>query len=80
MSYEVDKVEEIKCPCGKGKIKQICGSNDWNQTKEHIEIVCNECKNKYEIIREYYCPKPKRDYTIYYCKNKKSGEKIKLDL
>ena len=80
MSYEVDNIKRIDCPCGKGKIKQACESNDWNQTREYIEIECDECKNKYEITREYFCPKPKHDYTIYYCKNKKSGEKIKLDL
>ena len=80
MSYEVDRIKEIECLCGKGKIKQICESNDWNQTREYIEIDCNECKEKYEIVSEYFCPKPKHDCTIYYCKNKIDGQKIQLDL
>ena len=80
MSYEVDRVKEINCPCGKGKIKQTCESNNWNQTREYIEILCDECKEKYEIVNESFNPKPKHDYTIYYCKNKIDGQKIKLDL
>ena len=80
MSYEVDKIKEIECPCGKGKIKLTSESNDWNQTRENIEILCDECKEKYEIVRESFNPKPKHDYTIYYCKNKIDGQKIKKDL
>ena len=51
-----------------------------NQIKEHIELLCNDCKNKYDIISEHFCPKPKHDYLIYYCKNKENEEKIKLEL
>lgn len=80
MSYEIDTINEIDCPCGKGKIKQIFKSNDWNQTKVEVIIDCKECIKNYEIISEYFCPKPKHDYIIYYCKNKNTGEKIKLNL
>lgn len=80
MSYEIDRIKEIDCPCGKGKIQQILESNDWNQLRETIEILCLECKENYEIESEYFCPKPKHDYTIYYCKSKKNGQKIKLNL
>ena len=39
MSYEVDKIKEIECPCGKGKIKLTSESNDWNQTREYRNIM-----------------------------------------
>ena len=80
MSYEVDNIKETKCPCGKGKIQLISESNDWFQTRENFKIQCSECFTKYEVISEYFCPKPKNDFKIYYCKDKKTGEKIKLDL
>lgn len=34
------------CPCGKGLIKETFGSNDWNQTSHHVEVLCSECKEK----------------------------------
>ena len=80
MSYEIDGIKEISCPCGRGKIKQVSKSNDWNQSKIEVTIDCEECIKNYEIINEIFCPKPKHDYTIYYCKNKDTGEKNKLNL
>ena len=80
MSYEIDDIKEIKCPCNKGKIRRISKSNEWCQKKESIYIDCEECSKKYEIISEYFCPKPKLDYTIYYLKDKNSVDKIKIDL
>ena len=79
MSYEIISTKQINCPCGKGKIEYTLKQNDWFQTKELVEIVCTDCKMKYEIVSKYYCPKPKHDYTVYYYKNKETGEKIKLD-
>ncbi len=80
MSYEIDRINKINCPCSKGKIKQIIKSNDWNQIQEEVIIDCKDCIKDYEIVSEYFCPKPKHDYTVYYCKNKKTGERIKLNL
>lgn len=80
MSYEIDKIKTIDCLCGKGKIKQVFKSNDWNQTKEEITIECEECQKNYIIVRENLCLKPKRNYTVYFCKNKNTGEKIELNL
>ena len=48
--------------------------------KKKAYIDCEECNKKYEIISEYFCPKPKHDYTIYYLKDKNSVDKIKIDL
>ena len=36
MSYEIDDIKEIKCPCNKGKIRRISKSNEWSQKKESI--------------------------------------------
>lgn len=80
MSYEIDDIKEMKCPCNKGKIRRISKSNDWSQRKESMYIDCDECSKNYEIVSEYFCPKPYHDYTIYYLKNKNSGDKIKIDL
>ena len=80
MSYEVDGVNEISCACGHGKIQITHKSNEWNQSNERIEILCNICKIKYIITREYCCPKPKHDYYIYYLENKENGKKIKLNI
>ena len=33
-----------------------------------------------DIINKIFYPKPKHDYIIYYCKDKNTGEEIKLDL
>ena len=47
MSYEIDSIKKIKCPCKRGTIERVTKSNDWNQVKESITINCEECKNKY---------------------------------
>ena len=80
MSYEIDSIQEIKCPCGKGIIKKVSKSNEWNQSKEDISIICEDCEKKFIIEKEYFTPKPKHEYIVYYCKNKNDGIKIKLDL
>ena len=79
MSYEINSIHQIKCPCGNGEIKHIVEDNDWGQTRERIEILCDDCKKNYEIVSKHVCPKPKHDYWVYYCKSKETGEKIKLD-
>lgn len=80
MSYEITEINEIDCLCGRGKIKQVSKSNEWNQTKVEVTIDCKDCIKSYDIISENFCPKPKHDYTLYYCKNKSTGEEIKLNL
>lgn len=50
MSWEETSRKEVKCPCKKGKIALIAYMDDWNRTKESVNIVCLECKRKYEII------------------------------
>lgn len=73
MSWEttVDKVE--KCECGKGKIRQILRSDDWNNYESIEYISCKEC---YEAAlksqaNSYKNPNPvKHDDTRYiYCEN-----------
>ena len=80
MSYEIAEIKEIGCLCGRGKIKQVFKSNAWNQSKVEVTIVCEECIKNYDIINKIFYPKPKHDYIIYYCKDKNTGEEIKLDL
>jgi hypothetical protein len=82
MSWETFKIEEIECPCGKGKIKQTIKSDDWNRIREEMPVIeCEECSKKYNIISTYNTSKPKHEYTVYYCVNKHNPEeKIKLNL
>ena len=51
-----------------------------NQIKDELHIECLECKSKYNIIREYSCIKPKNEITIYYLKDKNTGESIRINL
>lgn len=47
MSWEYD--EYLKsCPCGKGQIRVVSGSNDWGQTSYNETILCPVCKAKEE--------------------------------
>ena len=47
MSWDYD--EYLKpCPCGKGQIRVVHGSNDWGQTSRDETILCPECKAKDE--------------------------------
>lgn len=81
MSYERDIPTIIKCQCGKGKIIKESESNEWGQIKEYGPYIdCEECRKIYDIKSEYYCPKPKHEFTIYYLVNKKTGKKIKIDI
>ena len=47
MSWEYEEYTKA-CPCGKGKIQVVNGSNDWGQTSHHETILCPECKEKAE--------------------------------
>ncbi len=82
MSWETISTKKIKCPCGKGFIEQETKGDDWNRYEDEIPVIlCEDCSKKYKIESKYFCPKPKHDYTIYYCVNKDNeNEKIKLDL
>lgn len=50
MSWEEIRRKEIKCPCKKGAVALIAYMDDWNRTKDSVNIECPECKRKYEII------------------------------
>lgn len=50
MSWEEISRKEVKCPCKKGTVALIAYMDDWNRTKDSINIECPECKRKYEII------------------------------
>lgn len=39
------------CPCGKGQIRVVSGSNDWGQTSHDETILCPECREKDEKAR-----------------------------
>lgn len=41
------------CKCGKGKIKVISRSDDWNRTEYSEEILCEDCKQKDRQQKEY---------------------------
>lgn len=48
MSWDYD--EYLKpCPCGKGQIRVVHGSNDWGQTSYDETILCPECREKDEL-------------------------------
>lgn len=82
MSWETISINKVKCPCGEGTIEQKIKEDDWNRIEEETPIIkCPNCAKKYDIESEYFYPKPKHDYNIYYCVNKDNKEeKIKLDL
>ena len=45
MSWEVSSINEIQCPCGKGKIKQVIKDDDWGRIKEETPVIeCKECQ------------------------------------
>jgi hypothetical protein len=45
MSWDYDEYLKA-CPCGKGQIRVVHGSNDWGQTSHDETILCPECKAK----------------------------------
>ena len=80
MSWD-ESERKIKCLWGNGFITQKIMMDDWNRYEEETPIIkCEECKNKYKIESKYMNPKPHHEYTIYYCVNKKTNEKIQIDL
>lgn len=81
MSWEVINTKKIKCLCGKGFIKQDIMGDDWNRFEEKTPIIdCVECSKKYNIESNTFTPKPHHEYTVYSCIDKKTKEKIKIDL
>ena len=46
----------------------------------HYDSNYAECRKIYDIKSEYYCPKPKHEFTIYYLVNKRTGKKLKIDI
>lgn len=49
VSYEPVSKKVIDCPCGKGYIIDEYYSNDWNQSKNKINIGCQFCKKDFHI-------------------------------
>ena len=50
MSWEYNEYTK-PCPCGKGLIRVVDGSNDWGQTSHDETILCPECKEKADEAR-----------------------------
>lgn len=48
MSWDYNEYTK-PCPCGKGFIKVVDGSNDWGQTSCNETILCPECGEKDEL-------------------------------
>lgn len=49
MSWELDLVEETKCPCGDGAIVKKHYSDDWNRYEENVFLRCEHCERLYHI-------------------------------
>ena len=54
MSWEIDSIDKIKCPCGTGEIVREISSDDWNRFREHAYIQCTECNKKYHLERREF--------------------------
>jgi hypothetical protein len=50
MSWDYNEYTK-PCPCGKGLIRVVDGSNDWGQTSHDETILCPECKEKAEKVK-----------------------------
>jgi hypothetical protein len=51
MSWEYNEYNK-PCPCGKGLIHVVDGSNDWGQTSHRESILCVECKERDGKLRQ----------------------------
>jgi len=81
MSWEVINTNKRKCLCGKGIIIQEIVGDDWNRIEDKLPIIkCKECSKKYIIEKKTITPKPYHEYTTYYCVDKKTNEKILIDI
>lgn len=81
MSWEVINTKKIKCICGKGTIIQEIIGDDWNRIEDKQPVIqCEECAKKYTIESKTVTPKPYHERTTYYCVDKKTKEKILIDL
>lgn len=81
MSWETFKTMKIPCLCRNGEIIQEILSDDWNRFEETEPVIkCEKCSKKYKIVSEFHNPKPHHEYTVYYCVDKETGEKTKIDL
>lgn len=61
MSYELDSIRKMKCPCEKGYIVEKNYSDDWGRFKNDFSIICNDCEEKYHIENWSYT-KPDGEY------------------
>ena len=52
MSWETISTKKIKCPCGKGFIKQETKGDDWNRYEDETPVImCDDCFKKYKIFQ-----------------------------
>lgn len=68
MSWELIRIKEITCPCGKGKIKQEEYADDWGRFEyENPYIECEACKQKYRVeSTSHNSYKPHRGDSVSY--------------
>lgn len=73
MSWEIDSIDEMKCPCGHGKIIRENKSDDWNRYDENVYMQCEICKEKYHIETKHFGHGIESSVAYYLVKN---GETI----
>lgn len=73
MSWEIDSIDEIKCPCGQGKIIRENKSDDWNRCNENVYLQCEVCSAKIHIEKQYFVHGIEVSTAYYLVKN---GETI----
>lgn len=76
MSWEIDSVDEIKCPCGKGKIIRENRSDDWNNFNERVYLACSECAKNVHIEAKTYGYGVDMTSTYYLVKNGESIQEV----
>jgi len=50
MSWEVMRVETEPCDCGAGTVTHTFEMDDWNRTRNRLEIRCSTCQEK-DLLR-----------------------------
>lgn len=73
MSWEIDSIDEIECPCGQGKIIRENKSDDWNRYDENVYLQCETCKKRYHIETRHFGHGIESSTSYYLVKN---GETI----
>lgn len=79
MSWEIDSIDEIKCPCGKGKIVRENMSDDWNRFDERVYLACSECAQSVHIESKIYGYGVNMSRAYYLVKNGESIQEVSAD-